>query len=292
MKTSRSFAFTVNNYDETVLVSLRESLQKEKVRYAIFGYEVGESGTPHLQGYISLKTPQSLQGAKRDYLVATAHIEVAKASEHKNRNYCSKEGKVEEFGKPAKQGTRSDLAEFQEAVKSGTLNLKRLREEFPDVCAKYPRFVNEYIRDQIPDPDIPMHALNEWQQELNQKLLHEPDDREVIFVVDHQGNKGKSWFAKYYCQLHDNAFLMRPGKHADMTYMLPPTLRVLFLDCTRKQVEYMPYTFLEELKDGYVSCTKYESCVKKYPKLHVVVLMNQDPDSTALSEDRYSYIYP
>lgn len=85
---------------------------------------------------------------------------------------------------------------------------------------------------------------------------------------------------------------MRPGKHADMTYMLPPTLRVLFLDCTRKQVEYMPYTFLEELKDGYVSCTKYESCVKKYPKLHVVVLMNQDPDVTALSEDRYSYIYP
>jgi len=292
MTKSRSFAFTINNYDETILESLRESLSQEKVRYAIFGHEVGQNGTPHLQGYLSLKAPLAVQSAKRDYLVPTAHIEVAKASEHKNRKYCSKDGKVEEFGRPSQQGTRSDLVEFQEAVKAGNLNPKRLREEFPEVCAKYPRFVSEYIRDQIPEPEIPCHALNEWQQELNQKLIHEPDDRKVIFVVDQKGNKGKSWFAKYYCKLHDNAFLMRPGKHADMSYMLPPTLRVLFLDCTRKQVEYMPYTFMEELKDGYVSCTKYESCVKKYEKVHVVVLMNQEPDITALSEDRYEYIYP
>lgn len=287
MKVARNFTFTINNYDEAELVSLRASLSKEEVRYAIFGYEVGKSGTPHLQGYLSLKKPLSPQGAKRDYLVATAHIEVAKASEHKNREYCSKDGKIEEFGRTSQQGRRTDLTDFQEAVKSGILDPKRLREEFPDVCAKYPRFVADYIRDQIPDPEIPAHALSDWQQELNQKLIHEPDDRKVIFVVDKVGNKGKSWFAKYYCKLHDNAFLMRPGKHADMAYMLPPTLRVLFLDCTRKQVEYMPYTFLEELKDGYVSCTKYESCIKKYNKVHVVVLLNQDPDRFALSEDRY-----
>ena len=54
----------------------------------------------------------------------------------------------------------------------------------------------------------------------------------------------------------------------------------------------MPYTFMEELKDGYVSCSKYESCIKKYEKVHVVVLMNQEPDMSALSEDRYSFIYP
>uniref|UniRef100_UPI00404810C6 hypothetical protein n=1 Tax=Yoonia sp. TaxID=2212373 RepID=UPI00404810C6 len=64
----------------------------------------------------------------------------------------------------------------------------------------------------------------------------------------------------------------------------------LFLDCTRKQVEYMPYTFLEELKDGLVMCSKYESCIKKYAAVHVVCLMNQMPDSTALSADRYNII--
>lgn len=287
---SRRWCFTLNNYDEAELVSLRETLSKE-ARYAIFGKEKGESGTPHLQGYVSFSKTYRLKGVKK-LVGERSHCEVAKGSEEDNFKYCSKDGDFEEFGARSSGGKRSDLESFKEAVKGGETNLKRLREEFSDVCAKYPRFVSEYIRDQIPDPEIPMHPLNDWQQELNQKLLHEPDDRQVIFVVDTQGNKGKSWFAKYYCKLHENAFLMRPGKHADMTYMLPPTLRVLFLDCTRKQVEYMPYTFMEELKDGYVSCTKYESCVKKYPKLHVVVLMNQEPDMTALSEDRYSFIYP
>lgn len=275
-----------------MLNTLRQGLSKDEVRYAIFGYEVGENGTPHLQGYLALKKPARVQSAKRDHLVGTAHIEIAKASEHKNRQYCSKDGNVEEFGERGNPGKRNDLHEFQEAVKDGCLDPKRLREEFPDVCAKYPRFVNEYIRDQLPEPEIPMHALNEWQERLNEKLIHEPDDRKVIFVVDQTGNKGKSWFAKYYCKLHSNAFLMRPGKHADMSYMLPPTLRVLFLDCTRKQVEFMPYTFMEEVKDGYVACSKYESCIKKYEKMHLVVLMNQEPDMTALSEDRYEFIYP
>lgn len=287
---SKRWCFTLNNYDEAELVSLCESLQKE-ARYAIVGKEKGDSGTPHLQGYASFRKAYRLTGFKK-LVGIRVHAEPAKGTEEDNYRYCSKDGDYQEFGVRSSSGKRSDLEGFKEAVKNGERDLKRLREEFSEVCAKYPRFVSEYIRDNIPDPVIPMHPLRPWQEELNQKLLHEPDDREVIFVVDYKGNKGKSWFAKYYCGLHDNAFLMRPGKHADMAYQLPPTLRVLFLDCTRKQVEYMPYTFLEELKDGYVSCTKYESCVKKYPKLHVVVLMNQDPDMTSLSEDRYSFIYP
>lgn len=288
---SLHWCFTLNNYDETELDSIRQSLSKEEIRYAIFGKEVGENGTPHLQGYVSFKTRKRLKPVKK-VVGERAHVEVAKGNESQNRTYCSKaDPEPEEFGIPSHPGKRNDLEDFKNSVKSGVLDLKRLREDHSEIVAKYPRFVGDYIRDQIPDPKIPDHPLNDWQQELYQKLIHEPDDREVIFVVDPVGNKGKSWFAKYYCGKHDNAFLMRPGKHADMAYQLPPTLRVLFLDCTRKQVEYMPYTFMEELKDGYVSCTKYESCVKKYEKIHVVVLMNQSPDVTALSEDRYSYMH-
>lgn len=288
---SLHWCFTLNNYDETELDSIRQSLSKEEIRYAIFGKEVGENGTPHLQGYVSFKTRKRLKPVKK-VVGERAHVEVAKGNERQNRTYCSKaDPEPEEFGIPSHPGKRNDLEDFKNSVKSGVLDLKRLREDHSEIVAKYPRFVGDYIRDQIPDPKIPDHPLNDWQQELYQKLIHEPDDREVIFVVDPVGNKGKSWFAKYYCGKHDNAFLMRPGKHADMAYQLPPTLRVLFLDCTRKQVEYMPYTFMEELKDVYVSCTKYESCVKKYEKIHVVVLMNQSPDVTALSEDRYSYMH-
>lgn len=283
------WCFTLNNYVETELVSLRESLSKEEVRYAVFGKEKGSEDTPHLQGYVSFRKVKRFNAVKR-LVGERCHLERAKGNEEQNYNYCTKDGEYEEFGERSTIGKRSDLEEFKEAVKSGIRNLKRLREEFSDVCAKYPRFVSEYIRDNVPEPTLEMHPLRDWQQDLYKKLTHEPDDREVVFVVDYEGNKGKSWFAKYYCHLHDNAFMMRPGKHADMAYMLPPELRVLFLDCTRKQVEYMPYTFMEELKDGYVGSTKYESCIKKYPKLHVVVLMNHDPDFSALSDDRYHVI--
>jgi hypothetical protein len=36
---------------------------------------------------------------------------------------------------------------------------------------------------------------------------------------------------------------------------------------------------------------KYESCMKEYPNMHVVVLMNEDPDMNALSSDRYSFMH-
>lgn len=285
---SKRWCFTLNNYDQTELDAIRESLSTA-ARYAIIGKEVGKEGTPHLQGYVSFTKNYRLTGIKK-LLGDRAHCEIAEGDEHSNYNYCSKEGDFIEIGERRSAGKRSDLEDFKEAVKAGNRDPKRLREDFSEVCCKYPRFVAEYIRDNVPEPILEMHPLRDWQQELYSKLTHKPDDRQVIFVVDYEGNKGKSWFAKYYCHLHDNAFLMRPGKHADMAYMLPPTLKVLFLDCTRKQVEYMPYTFMEELKDGYVGSSKYESCIKKYDNLHVVVLMNQDPDRAALSDDRYHVI--
>lgn len=284
---ARFFCWTLFGYDEAELDSLRTRLQDTQVRYAVFGHEVTKEGKPHLQGYIAFKNKKSFTAAKK-ILSDKAHLEVCKGNEKQNYEYCSKDGNFEEFGsKQSTQGKRSDLEAFADAVKEGERDLKKLREGFKDVCAKYPRFVNEYIRDHIPDPPIDAHPLRQWQEELNAMLKRPADNRTIIFVIDKKGNRGKSWFAKYYCSLHDDAMILRPTKHADMAYALPPVLRVLFLDCTRKQVEYMPYTFMEELKDGYVFSNKYESCVKKYGPMHVVVMMNEDPDERALSIDRY-----
>ncbi len=52
----------------------------------------------------------------------------------------------------------------------------------------------------------------------------------------------------------------------------------------------MNYDFLESVKDGMVFSTKYESVVKTLGKVHVVVLMNEMPDMSKLSDDRYQII--
>jgi len=218
---------------------------------------------------------------------STAHWEAAKGTSAEASDYCKKDGDFFESGPCPSSGKRNDLVAFQDLVKSGVHDLKRLREECPNVTAKYQRYVADYIRDQAPVPEIPEHPFREWQSKLDADLALPPDDRTVIFIVDTIGNAGKSWFAKRYVRDHSDAFLMRPGKHADMAYVVPPMIRVLFLDCTRTQAEFMPYTFLEELKDGYVMSTKYECCQKTYEKMHVVVLTNQFPDMDKLSEDRY-----
>lgn len=279
---STRWCFTLNNYS----LDHEDTLKAVPSTYLVYGKEKGDSGTPHLQGFIIFPKPKRLSALKK--IDPTAHWEAAKGTSQQAADYCKKEGDFYEVGTfPSSSGKRSDLVSFQDLVKSGVTDTKRLREEMPEVMAKYPRYAADYIRDQAPVPVLPDHPLRPWQEELSATLALPPDDRTVVFIVDETGNAGKSWFAKRYTRDHSDAFLMRPGKHADMAYVVPPMVRVLFLDCTRTQVEFMPYTFLEELKDGYVMSTKYECCQKTYEKMHVVVLMNQFPDMEKLSADRY-----
>lgn len=289
MSVSKRWCFTLNNYDEAELDSLCENLQKKEIRYAIVGRETGEGGTPHLQGYFSSRKAMRFKAVK-NMVGDRAHVEMAKGSEQSNFEYCSKEGFYTEYGTRASPGKRSDLEAFKDAVKAGERNPVNLREHHSEVAAQYPRFFEAYIRDHAPKPDLEYHPLYDWQQDLNERLKKTPDRREIIFVVDSEGNRGKTWFAQYYCELHDNAIILEPGKKADMAYALPDECRVLFVNVTREQNEFLNYSFLESCKDGMVFSTKYESRVKRYNAMHVVVLMNQFPDLSKLSRDRYNII--
>lgn len=297
---SKRWCFTFNNYTDESIATLKTVIQ-ELCKYLYWSHEVGhEMGTPHLQGYLELRDKMrgsTLARLFKDQQAKPKFI-AAKGTAEENKTYIDKQDfigpkQIYCYGQPAKTapGKRTDLQAFQESVKSGVMDRKRLREDFPEVCAKYPRFVDSYIRDQIQVPKEPDHPYRPWQQELAERLNQPADNRTVNFIVDRVGDQGKSWFAKKWLETHPNAFLMRPGKHADMAYILPDKLDVLFLDCTRKQLEYVPYTLLEELKDGYVMSTKYETMAKRYAPLHIVVLMNEQPDMAALSQDRYKVVH-
>ena len=210
-------------------------------------------------------------------------------------DYCKKDGDFTEVGTPPPaasgkgSGNRSDLEEFKQSVKEGVTDLVELRELHSNVCAMYPRFVHQYLEDKREQVKVPCHPLRPWQQTLNEQLHRPPDPREIIFIVDVAGNQGKSWFARYYCDHHDNAQIIIPGKKADMAYVAREDVKVVFFDAPRsKQGEFIQYDFLEELKNGYFFSPKYESKIKKLATPHVVVLMNEHPCMEKLSADRYS----
>ena len=74
-------------------------------RYAVFGREKGENGTPHLQGYVALYKKQLLSAMKK--LFPRAHLEVkSRLSTPKQcADYCKKDMDYVEYGEvPLAQG--------------------------------------------------------------------------------------------------------------------------------------------------------------------------------------------
>ncbi|GAC77796.1 replication protein, partial [uncultured marine virus] len=91
---AKAWCFTLNNYTENELGALVQlfSTLTDKYFY-IVGEEIGEQGTPHLQGYIEKKTgrfrPLPLFEVKRNN-VQCMHFEKAKGNRTQNYKYCSK----------------------------------------------------------------------------------------------------------------------------------------------------------------------------------------------------------
>ncbi len=73
-----------------------------------------------------------------------------------------------------------------------------------------------------------------------------------------------------------------------MAFALEEDRRVIFFDCARsKQGVFLQYDFLEQVKNGMVFSPKFDSRFKYSKPPHVVVLMNEHPDMSRLSADRY-----
>lgn len=127
------FCFTLNNYTEDEYTKVVEFCERES-KYWIVGKEVGDGGTPHLQGYASLRRRRTLNALKSEFS-ARAHIEIARGTAGQNRTYCSKGGDFREGGNiPSvasnSKRTRDELAsEFAIRVREGIEGLQRFASE-------------------------------------------------------------------------------------------------------------------------------------------------------------------
>lgn len=103
---SRRFVFTLNNYTEEEEFTLVHLVGAEGgiISYILFGKEEGDSGTPHLQGY--LETASKIGFARLKELMKTprVHLEKARGSLASNQRYCKKEGRgIFKEGSPMQQ---------------------------------------------------------------------------------------------------------------------------------------------------------------------------------------------
>lgn len=133
------FCFTLNNPGD-----FRPTYDAAHMAYMIFSLEKGESGTPHLQGYVRFKNRKSFNSAK-NYISAECHIEAAKGSEEQNHDYCTKDplappveyGTYEPANGAKGQGARNDLTVALDKIKQG-IPKEKVFMDHPGLVVKYP----------------------------------------------------------------------------------------------------------------------------------------------------------
>lgn len=141
--------------------------------------------------------------------------------------------------------------------------------------------------------------LRPWQEKLYKKLMCKPHPRTVFVILDKEGNKGKTWFHLWYKKRHPNdAFVWTTGKSDDLKYQILKTGKkygAIFLDLCRNSFyetesnhgDYVSYSMLEEVKNGYFTCGKYEGGQYSSGPPHLVIFTNHHLQYDKMSHDRW-----
>ena len=284
------WVFTLNNPVQREKDHVAEILLEAK--YGVVGREVGESGTPHLQGFVIFHRNKRFNTVAG--LFPRAHIELARGSSKQASDYCKKEGDYDEYGEcpqPRANHTLDGLYSWADdfvAEHGRAPTSPEIAREHPTAYIRYPRVARALFH-RAPPPTIVEGNPSWWQRELDDELNGEASDRSVIFYVDPDGGKGKTWFQQWYLTKNPNEVqVLGIGKRDDLAHVIEITKSVFFFNVPRGGMEHFQYTILEQLKDRMIFSPKYSSCMKiLFKKPHVVVFCNEEPEMDKMTADRY-----
>lgn len=221
--------FTLNNYTDEEVIQLRE-IDLTKVKYIVFEKEIGEKcQTPHVQGYMEVYK-QTRGSAIKKLLPLRTSIGKARGNAAQNFDYCSKEGKYEEYGevetihkkiknqKKGNQGKRTDITKVKELARTG--GMRAVVEECDNyqnikIAEKYLQYKEE-PRDWETEVIWLYGAPGIGKSRKAREILQEKGyDKSQIYTK----NTGTKWFGRY--DAHEAVILddFRPGWW-ELTFML------------------------------------------------------------------------
>lgn len=152
---SRGWCFTLNNYTIPEI----ELIDCAPVQYVIYGKEVGENGTPHLQGYVHYKC-QVTAGHVKATIGTRCHIEVRRGSLQQAIDYCKKDGVVTEHGH-LRIGNENKWTDVIELAKKGDLDT--IESEYPAIFFMHkPKIIDLMAPAIEPFQDDPKNHFEWW----------------------------------------------------------------------------------------------------------------------------------
>lgn len=295
------FCFTLNNYSETEYNECIHKLQAAAPHFAVVAREVGESGNPHLQGFVHFTKKIHFVTAKSIF-GARSHIEGARGTDEQNDIYCSKyESTPFRIGSP-QRGTTERGGGYVLQYQSAKIIQQRLdgvpfaeifaNEELQPACIQHYRTIRDItgvlsnaraltgLRASFAS-FVPRH----FQSSILRRLADDPHPRTILWYWEPWGASGKSYFSRYLVATQ-SALRLENGKSGDIKHAYTGQ-RVVIFDYSRSQQEHINYEVLESIKNGCIFNTKYESEMRIYPHPHVLCFANFPPDETKLSQDRW-----
>lgn len=253
---AKGWCFTLNNWTEEEYTKILSYCHESSIDKWVIGKEVGENGTPHLQGYIKGKNVIRMSTLKK--ICHRWHLEISKGSPEDNFGYCSKD---------------------RDFTSGGFETTAPLR---------------EIIKKRIIDKKYKNIMWKDWQTKVLNIVKKEPDSRTINWFWEPNGNVGKSFLCKYLkltrkCVIAD-------GKKDNVLHQICKMLdeniepEIVVLDIPRHGKDYMNYGLIEQLKDGCIYSGKYEGGECIIDDVHVIVFANFEPDLEKFSADRWNVV--
>lgn len=253
---SKKWVFTVNNYTETELEHLEQVFTDHDLAY-MFSREMGEQGTPHLQGFLTAKKrmrPSELKFTMFHW--SRVHWDKMRGTKEENVLYVTKS---------------YDIGPWAKWVFSRQIQAPR-------------KLVT-----------LDESALRPWQREVVSWFKEYEDPlfgRTIHWVWESDGNMGKSVLATYlFDSGQDVAFVS--GARKDMKFVIAEMVKggtmpkIVLVDIPRVNKEHLSVAGIEEIKNGMFMSEKFESGFCRYNRPWVLCLANCPPNVHNFSMDRF-----
>lgn len=237
--------FTLNNYTNDDIVQLSKEFDGHKY---IIGKEIGEEGTPHLQGYVEFNVKKSFNALKK--INDKIHWEKAKGNRDQNITYCGKQ-EIYHNNFPCDLKTGLILKYYKD-VKWYDWQLQIIDIINND---REPRMIHWFH-----DP-----VGNVGKSFMCKYILLKYNAVLADGKKDNVNNQVKLWM-----DANENESPL-----------------VVMVDIPRYNQTCINYGLLEQLKNGLIYSGKYEGGICVFDHPHVICLSNELPDEDSMSGDRW-----
>lgn len=271
----KNFTLTINNYTEQDITNIHNFFNGF-CNYLIYGFEEGEQGTKHIQGYAQMKKQKRFLSIIK-FFNNRAHIEKAQGTPEQNKAYCSKEGNFKEFGTIINKGSNKLILEnIRELIKKCDNWAQVLEIEGIE---KHLKFAQEYFNNlDRRNPELYKNIiLKDWQQLIINYLNKEGDNRSILFVIDEKGGKGKTFLSNYLFNTRNDIFYSTNGKTNDIVFNYSKNIKKnILIDITRKiSIDKINFDAIETIINPIFTSNKYTSgtFIRK-DKSNCIIFMN------------------